>query len=60
MRHLYLFIHLVRQSQFRQGIVLDNQLPLLQPGNGLFYFLIRAPTLQKGLLPRCRQWSAAS
>ena len=47
MRHLYLFIHLVRQSQFRQGIVLDNQLPLLQPGNGLFYFLIIAPRHSK-------------
>lgn len=47
MRHLYLFIHLVRQSQFRQGVVLDNQFSLLQPGNGLFYFLIIAPRHSK-------------
>lgn len=47
MRHLYLFIHLVRQSQFRQGVVLDNQLSLLQPGYGLFYFLIIAPRHSK-------------
>lgn len=47
MRHLYLFIHHVRQSQFRQGIVLDNQFSLLQTGYGLFYFLIIAPRHSK-------------